>query len=60
MLVDVEIREKLSYYCMVTKQTQERAANEALRKMLRAAEDDPHLKERMDRAKELKTLMQSL
>ena len=34
MLVDMEIREQLSYYCMVTKQTQEKAANQALREML--------------------------
>jgi hypothetical protein len=34
MLVDVEIRERLSHYCMVTKPTQEKAANVALREML--------------------------
>lgn len=54
MLVDVELREQLSYYCMVTKQTQEKAANQALREMLLRAEEDLHLKERMDRAKNLK------
>jgi hypothetical protein len=60
MLVDVELREKLSYYCMVTKQTQEKAANQALREMLRRAYEDVHLKERMDRAKELKNLLLTL
>jgi hypothetical protein len=50
MLVDIEIRETLSYYCMVTKQTQEKAANLALRELLQQAENDPVMKERMDRA----------
>ena len=60
MLVDMEIREKLSYYCLVTKQTQERAANEALRALLERAENDPTLKERMDRAKQLRELIAGL
>jgi hypothetical protein len=54
VLVDVELRERLSYYCMVTKQTQEKAANLALRELLQQAENDPVMKERMDRAKTLK------
>lgn len=60
MLVDVEIRERLSYYCMVTKQTQEKAANQALRALLERAENDPGTKERMDRAKSLKEMMAAL
>jgi hypothetical protein len=61
MLVDIEIREQLSYYCMVTKQTQERAANVAIREMLQRIEsDDPVMKERMDKAKQLKTAMDAL
>lgn len=60
MLVDVEIRERLSYYCLVTKQTQERAANQALREMLQRAESDPEVKERMVRAKALKEALLSL
>ncbi|MGA9508938.1 MAG: hypothetical protein WBV55_09985 [Candidatus Sulfotelmatobacter sp.] len=60
MLVDVEIREQLSYYCMVTKQTQEKAANVALREMLQRAENDPATKELMDRAKSLKAAMDAL
>jgi len=48
MLVDVEIRERLSHYCMVTKQTQEKAANLALREMLARCEQDPELKAKMD------------
>jgi hypothetical protein len=39
---------------MVTKQTQEKAANQALREMLQRCEADPVIKERMDRAKMLK------
>jgi len=60
MLVDVEIRERLNYYCMVTKQTQEKAANQALRALLENAENDPVMKERMERAKSLKEAMASL
>jgi predicted transcriptional regulator len=60
MQVDTEIREQLSYFCMVTKQTQERAANQALREMLQRAESDPAIKERMDRAKALKEEMAAL
>lgn len=41
MLVDSEIRERLGHYCMVTKQTQEKAANQALREVLERAEQDP-------------------
>lgn len=60
MLVDTEIRERLSHYCMVTKQTQEKAANQALRQLLERAEQDPELKARMDRAKELHEAFKNL
>jgi hypothetical protein len=60
MQVDIELREQLSYYCMVTKQTQERAANQALRELLERAENDQGMKERMDRAKMLKAEMDNL
>ena len=60
MLVDVEIRERLSHYCMITKQTQEKAANQALREMLERAESDPAMKERMDKAKALREELASL
>ena len=60
MLVDVEIREHLSYFCKITKQTQERAANQALREMLERCEADPAMKARMDRAKELQAAMDNL
>jgi hypothetical protein len=60
MLVDIELRERLSYYCMITKQTQEKAANHALRELLERAENDPATKERMDRAKSLKAEMENL
>jgi hypothetical protein len=60
MLVDKEIREQLSYYCLITKQTQEKAANQALRQLLERAAQDPILKERMDRAKALREQILSL
>lgn len=60
MLVDVELRERLSYFCIVTKQTQEKAANQALREMLARAEDDPSMKERLQRARQLKAELQDL
>lgn len=60
MLVDVEIRERLSHYCLVTKQTQEKAANQALREMLERCEADVEMKARMDRAKELREMMSNL
>jgi hypothetical protein len=60
MLVDVEIRERLSHYCTVTKQTQEKAANLALREMLERCEQDPTLKGKMDRVKALKEELASL
>ena len=60
MLVDVEIRERLSHYCTVTKQTQEKAANQALREVLERAENDPLMKAKMDRVKALKEELASL
>ena len=60
MRVDVEIRERLSYYCMITKQTQEEAANVAIREMLVRLDGDPDMKQRMDRAKMLKSEMENL
>lgn len=60
MLVDVGIRERLAHYCMVTKQTQEKAANQALRDLLQRAEQDPVLKEKMDRAKTLREELASM
>lgn len=60
MLVDIEIRERLSHYCLITKQTQERAANQALRELLDRAENDPAMRERMDKAKALKEAMAAL
>ena len=60
MLVDVEIRERLSHFCTVTKQTQEKAANQALREMLARCEHEPELKAKMDRVKALKEELASL
>jgi hypothetical protein len=60
MLVDVGIRERLSHYCTVTKQTQEKAANQALREVLERAEQDPLMRVKMDRVKMLKEELASL
>jgi hypothetical protein len=60
MLVDVEIRERLSHYCTVTKQTQEKAANLALREMLERCEEDPTMKAKMDRVKAIKEELASI
>jgi len=60
MLVDVELREKLSLYCMISKQTQAEAANQAIKEMLERCENDRTIKERMDRAKELKAMLANL
>ena len=60
MLVDAEIRERLSHYCKVTKQTQEKAANQALRELLERAEADPAMRSKMERAKRLQEELNSL
>ena len=60
MLVDVEIRERLSHFCLVNKLTQEKAANKALREMLDRCEQDPVLKAKMDRVQALKDELASL
>jgi hypothetical protein len=60
MIVDAEIRERLSHYCTVAKLTQEKAANLALREMLERCEQDPTLKGKMDRVKALKEELASL
>jgi hypothetical protein len=60
MIVDVEIRERLSHYCTVTKLTQEKAANAALRLLLEQAEQDQTLKTKMDRVKAIKEELASL
>jgi hypothetical protein len=60
MIVDVEIRERLSLYCAVTKKTQMQAANLAMREMLERAEQDPTMKAKMDRVAEIKAELASL
>jgi hypothetical protein len=60
MLVDVELRERLANYCLVTKQRQEKAANVAIRELLERCEADPVMRERMVRAKALKEALASL
>ena len=60
MQVDVDLRERLALYCLVTKQRQEKAANVAIREMLERLDSDPVMKERMERAKALKEAMANL
>jgi hypothetical protein len=45
---------------LVTKKTQEQAANQAIGEMLDRLEQDPAMKQRMDRAKELQAMMENL
>ena len=40
MLLDVEIRGCLSYYCVVTKQNREKAANQALSELLKQSNQE--------------------
>jgi len=60
MIVDIEIRERLSLYCAVTKKTQMQAANVAMRLLLEQAEQDPTLKAKMDRVKVIKEELASI
>jgi hypothetical protein len=60
MLVDIELRERLSFYCMVTRQRQEKAANLAIRELSDRCDSDPVMKERMDRARSLKEMLAAL
>jgi hypothetical protein len=60
MIVDVEIRERLSLYCAVTKKNQMQAANVALREMLDRAEQDPAMKAKMSRVKAIKEELASI
>ena len=60
MLIDVEIRERLSLYCVVTKKNQMQTANLALCELLERAEADPVLKAKMDRVAEIKAELASI
>ena len=60
MVVDLDIRERLSLFCTIHKLTQEKAANRALREMIERADNDPEVKARMDRVKALKEELASL
>lgn len=60
MIVDLDIRERLSLFCTVNKLTQEKAANVALRQMLERIEEDPIIKAKMDRVAELKAELASI
>jgi hypothetical protein len=60
MLVANEHREKLAAYCLIKKVTQEVAANEMIGDFLQRIEQDPEMKQRMDRVKELKAALENL
>jgi hypothetical protein len=60
MLVAKEHREKLALYQLVTKQSQEQAANKAIGEMLKRIEQDPEMTARMQRAKELQAELASI
>jgi hypothetical protein len=60
MIVDLEIRERLSLYCTVTKKNQLQTANLALRELLERAEQDPLMKAKMDRVAEIKAELASI
>ena len=60
MLVDAQHRERLSTYCLVRKVTQEVAVNEMIGEALDRIEQDPAMRARLDRAKELKAALEAL
>jgi hypothetical protein len=61
MLVDVEIRDRLFYYCTITKQTQEKAASRRCARCWTAlSENDPLIKAKLDRVKALKEELANL
>jgi hypothetical protein len=60
MLVAKEHRERLALYQLVTKKTQEQAANQAIGEMLERLDHDPEMKTKMDRAKALQVELASL
>lgn len=60
MLVDKQHRERLALFCLVTRQTQAEAANQAIAEMLERLDGDAEMKQRMDRAKELQEMLANL
>jgi hypothetical protein len=60
MLIAKEHRERLNHYCMVRKVTQEVAVNEMVAEGLQRIDQDPVMKQRIDRAKELQEAMDNL
>ena len=60
MLVAAEHREKLSTYCLVRRVTQEVAVNEMIGEVLNRVDQDPALKAKMDKARELKAALDAL
>jgi hypothetical protein len=60
MLVSKEHRERLNHYCMVRKVTQEVAVNEMVGEALQRIDNDPVMKARLVRAKELQAALEAL
>jgi hypothetical protein len=60
MIVAIEHRERLAHYCRVRKMTQEDAVNEMVAEGLRRVEEDPAMKKRLDRARELQAELDAL
>ncbi len=60
MLIAKEHRERLAHYCLVKKMTQEDAVNEMVAECLKQVEQDPAMKKRLDRARELQAELDAL
>jgi hypothetical protein len=60
MIIAKEHRERLAHYCLVRKVTQEDAVNEMVAEGLKRVEEDPAMKKRLDRAKELQASLDAL
>jgi hypothetical protein len=60
MLVSTEYREKLATYCLIRKCTQEQAVNMMIGEALERAEQDPTIKAKLDKARELRAALDAL
>lgn len=60
MLIAKEHRERLAHYCLVRKVTQEVAVNEMVGQALGRIEQDPVLKAKLDKARELQAQLDAL
>jgi hypothetical protein len=60
MIIKQEYRERLAWYCMVAKCTQEQAVNQIICDALDRFEQDPVMQKRMSRAKEIQEMLANL